>query len=204
MAEQVKGVMDTMGFLHPDLQLVFLFDWSSGHANKQDGGLAVLQMNAKYGDKKGKGMRDTEMVEGCLGKGEEKLRKLLAGDGRVLGWFASEAAATEHGSGTVVEVDCKLKIGDTQHMEFSSNADCPPPLYALNAARGNCAKMDKKGKEVTNKKYEVVVVEGWAGKAKGIKQVLWERGLWKDGMVLKVNPDDKNGQDMCMQTTLHK
>ena len=57
---------------------------------------------------------------------------------------------------------------------------------------------------MTNKKDEVVMVEGWDGKKKGLKQVLWERGLWKDGMVLKVNPDDKNGQDMCMQTTLHK
>ena len=49
-----------------------------------------------------------------------------------------------------------------------------------------------------------VVVEGWAGKAKGLKQVLWERGLWKDGMVQRVKPDDEKGQDMCMQTTLHK
>ena len=64
MAEQVADVMDMMGFLHPDLQLVLLFDWSSGHTKNQDGGLAALQMNAKYGDKKGKGMRDTEMVEG--------------------------------------------------------------------------------------------------------------------------------------------
>ena len=57
---------------------------------------------------------------------------------------------------------------------------------------------------MTIKKDEVVVVEGWAGKAKGLKQVLWERGLWKDGMVLKSKPDYKRVQDMCMQTTLHK
>ena len=40
--------------------------------------------------------------------------------------------------------------------------------------------------------------------AAAVKQVLWERGLWKDGMVLKVKPDDERGQDLCMQTTLHK
>ena len=34
MAEQVAGVMDMMGFFHPDLQIVFLFDWSSGHTKK--------------------------------------------------------------------------------------------------------------------------------------------------------------------------
>jgi hypothetical protein len=196
--------MDMMGFLHPDLQLVFLFDWSSGHAKKQDGGLAVLQMNSKYGGKKGAGMRDTEMVEGCLGDGEAKLWKVLSAAGDIIGWFASAAEAEAHGSGTVIEVDCKLKIGDTQHMEFSSDADCPPPFYAPRAARDDCAKTGPGGVQVNNKKGEAMVVEGWCGKAKGLKQALWERGLWKDGMVLKVKPDDERGQDMCMQTTLHK
>ena len=115
--------MNMMGFFHPDLQLVFLFDWSYGHVKKQDGGLAVLQMNVKYSGKKSKGMRDTDMGEGCLGEGEAKLWKVLGGDGGVLGWFALAAAAADHGGGTVVEVDCKLKLGDTQHMEFSSDAD---------------------------------------------------------------------------------
>ena len=48
------------------------------------------------------------------------------------------------------------------------------------------------------------MVEGWDGKAKVLKQVLWERGLWKDGVVLKFKLDDERGQDMYMQTTLHK
>ena len=47
-----------------------------------------------------------------------------------------------------------------------------------------------------NKKDGVVVLEGWAGKEKGLKQVLWERGLWKDGMVMEFKPDDKRSQDM--------
>ena len=92
-----------------------------------------------------------------------------------------------------MEVDYNLKLGDMQHMEFSSNANLLPQIYALNAACNNCARLDKKGKEVTNKKDEVVMVEGWDGKTKGLKQVLWERGLWKDGMVLKANPDDERG-----------
>jgi len=31
--------------------------------------------------------------------------------------------------------------------------------------------------------------QGYAGVGKGIKQVLWERGLWKDGMVQKLDVD---------------
>ena len=113
MSKQLADVMYMMGILHPDLQLVFLFDWRSGHAKNQDGELAVLQMNSKYGGKKGKDMTDTEMVERFLGEGEAKLWKLLGGNNGVLRWFASIAAAAEYRSGTVVEVDCKLKHSDT-------------------------------------------------------------------------------------------
>jgi hypothetical protein len=189
------------------LQLVFLFDWSSGHAKKQDGGLAVLQMNVKYGGKKGAGMRDTEMVDGCLGDGDATLWKVLSSSGELLGWFPTAETATEssagHGGSTVVEVDCKLQLGQVQTMEFSEDPGAPPPFYATDAAREDCVKM-KDGERVLTKKGKEIIVEGWAGKAKGLKQVLWERGLWKDGMVQRVKPDDEKGQDMCMQTTLHK
>jgi hypothetical protein len=32
---------------------------------------------------------------------------------------------------------------------------------------------------------------GWLGKPKGIKQVLWERGLWKEGTVRKMSAKEK-------------
>ena len=152
MSEQVADLMDIMGFLHLDLQLVFLFNWISGHAKNQDGGLAVLQTNAKYGVKKGKGMRYTKRVEGCLGEVKAKLWKVLGGDGGVIIWFASSVAAVDHGIGTVVEVYYKLKLGDTHHMELSIDVDCPLPFYALNVARNDCSNLNKNCKEVTNKK----------------------------------------------------
>ena len=37
--------------------------------------------------------------------------------------------------------------------------------------------------------------ERYVGQAKGKKQVLWERGLWKDGMIEKVDDDDPKGRD---------
>ena len=33
------------------------------------------------------------------------------------------------------------------------------------------------------------MIVGYAGVGKGIKQVLWERGLWKDGMALRLDDD---------------
>ena len=41
-------------------------------------------------------------------------------------------------------------------------------VYTLNAVRDECTNLYKEDKEVTNKKDGVVVVEGWAGKVKGI------------------------------------
>jgi hypothetical protein len=47
---------------------------------------------------------------------------------------------------------------------------------------------------------EAVRVRGYSGKSKGIKQVLWERGLWVDGMTLKRS--DKKPTAMCASEVL--
>ena len=38
----------------------------------------------------------------------------------------------------------------------------------------------------------------YVGQAKGKKQVAWERGMWKDGMIEKVDEDDAKGRDQSM------
>ena len=35
----------------------------------------------------------------------------------------------------------------------------------------------------------------YVGKAKGMKQVLWERGLWVEGMLVDIAEDDPKGRD---------
>ena len=40
--------------------------------------------------------------------------------------------------------------------------------------------------------------EEYVGLAKGKKQILFERGLWKEGMVEKVDEDDPKGRDQSM------
>jgi len=41
-------------------------------------------------------------------------------------------------------------------------------------------------------------VTEYIGKAKGKRQILWERGLWKVGMVEFVDDDDPKGRDQSM------
>ena len=50
--------------------------------------------------------------------------------------------------------------------------------------------LDKNGIEARTKGGKKKVDKGYAGTAKGVAQVLWERGLWKDGMKMSLNPND--------------
>lgn len=64
-----------------------------------------------------------------------------------------------------------LKVGDIQH--FAYRAGDPPPHFEPN-------------------------VTEYIGKAKGKRQILWERGLWKVGMVEFVDDDDPKGRDQVL------
>ena len=86
-------------------------------------------------------------------------------------------------------MDLKITVGETQQMIFQE--DDPPPFYKVDAPRKDIVVQKWKAKQ---SKYVDVVVEGYEGKAKGMQQVLWERGLYITGMVKSVSADDKKGR----------
>ena len=49
--------------------------------------------------------------------------------------------------------------------------------------------LDSKGQPMKTKSGKLKVKEGFAGKAKGIAQIKWERGLWKEEMKMKLDVD---------------
>ena len=151
--EQTIDVMDCLEVLEPGKQLAIEVDHSAGHAKYLPEGLHVANMNAKYGGKQKK-LRDSVMTEGCLGPGSAKM--YLYGNK----WSSHR----KKGKPKKV-VDMKLKLGDVQSMTFGAND--PPPFYDWEAP----AKDMGGGKK-----------EGYVGKAKGMKQVLWERGWYIDKM----------------------
>ena len=75
-----------------------------------------------------------------------------------------------------------LQVGDTQRMVFAGGD--PAPHFKPDAPKYDQPATD--GKKA---------VEGYIGKPKGLKQVLWERGLWKDGMIQDIKDNDKKGRD---------
>ena len=54
-----------------------------------------------------------------------------------------------------------------------------PPFFHLSAPYEDTVCKDKKGKDILTTKGKQKFEKGYAGKAKGIAQVLWERGLYK-------------------------
>ena len=63
-------VLYAMDVLEPLVQQLHQFDWSSGHARSQEGGLKTNSMNFRYGGVCGQLLRDTKMTINCLGDGE--------------------------------------------------------------------------------------------------------------------------------------
>ena len=79
--------------------------------------------------------------------------------------------------------DCRVRSGDIQSMSFAKIEDNPlPPFNYLLAPFEDAEKTTPEGK--------LKKIKGYAGKAKGIAHVLWERGLWIKGMKLLLKEDD--------------
>ena len=91
---------------------------------------------------------------------------------------------------TSADLDTRNAIyqpGDRQSMFF--NNPLMGPLYDPNAPMLDTPYTPEEVKR--NPRDPSTKPNGWLGKAKGIKQVLWERCLWKDGMKCKMSAKEK-------------
>ena len=77
-----------------------------------------------------------------------------------------------------------------------------PPFNDLTAPLEDTHMKDAKGKKIKTKEGKFKVKEGYAGKAKGVAQVLWERGLWVEGMKMKLDVDDPDYPELSASTVL--
>ena len=76
-------------------------------------------------------------------------------------------------------------------MSFAAAEDnLPPPFYFLNSPWYDRPELDEKNEQKKTTSGKLKNVLGYAGQAKGIRHILWERGLWEDGMKAKLPSDD--------------
>ena len=181
--------MCALQVLELDIQAVFQFDWPSRHkkSKAKEGGLAISSMNFKFGDKRGKGLRDTGWGEDSVGDGDTlavMYEILVEGEPSV--WSLVKPDDKE--DVVVKQHDCHVRARDTQYISFGDvTTNPPPPFYASNAPHATIPDVDPvSGNQKTTKGGKAKMIEGYAGQAKGIKQILWECGLWREGMKTKV------------------
>ena len=104
--EQTIDFMDAVEALHPDWQLEWEIDWSSGHAKYREGALNVNSMGVKYG-----------------GKQRTPRESTIPSEPSEAAFYLGPHAAKMKWRGR--EIDCKLKPGDTQHFYFQERPSHP-------------------------------------------------------------------------------
>ena len=177
MMVQMEDVADVMKHKYPGCKLVFEYDNSGVHKVMKEDGPIAAQMNVRFGGAVTI-KHDTEIIDGCLGPHPAVI-------------------TTSDGSA----IDRKLKVGEIQSMVFLDSD--PPPFYDPGCPKENTAtgeKRTKKKKKKTTKQStaqtqmdmgaeegegeeegeeeeEEVIRQGYVGKAKGLLDVAFERGL---------------------------
>jgi hypothetical protein len=192
MKLQLEDVIDCLVVVFPQFDIIFLFDQSAGHTKRREDGLSVTNMNAGFGGKRPT-MHDTTLHEvGPHGARlcELNLPLLSIGDSQCLVFPSQEAAEDTTGpywlsvpqrramrvdrikgrikrQKTVLDLLKEVQASgfDTMKRRFLKSE-----LLVIAVERGISVEVE-----------EDLVDEGWCGKAKGLKQVLFERG-W-------INPD---------------
>ena len=101
------------------------------------------------------------------------------------------------------EHDCRVHAGNTQTMSFSAEEEHPPPpFYSLYAPWSDQPDLDQNNEQRKTKGGKLKTIVGYAGKAKGVKQILWERGLWVTGMKAKLASDHSQYPFMSAQDVI--
>ena len=128
---QAEDVVDVLRVLAPPrlYQYVVYYDNSATHNKREALTLSVANLGAKWGGKK-RGLRDSTIVEGCVGNNSAILWYL---PGRGTGeWEGGPKWLENEKAGAVMRV-CTLKVGDVDYGKFRD--DDPPPFYDLGAQR---------------------------------------------------------------------
>ena len=201
MILQVEDCIDCLRVLHNDCyRYVFLFDHSSGHAKKRIGGLDVGAMNKGFG---GKNMRGTliEKKEGYLGPYHSVDNSRMIQVGQVQELVYSDEESITDGDGPFyltaaekeasrLDTEVALPPKKVKHREITKkelvdvlmNTDRGKDDGRLTLSKMLVRDLRKLAANLgipTTKLVTHQMKPGWAGKGKGLLQVLWERG-WID------------------------
>ena len=198
MIVQVEDCIDCLRIYQYDF--VFLFDHSSGHAKKRVGGLSVSAMNKGFGGEK---MRSTliEKKQGYLGPfhcitnpnmvqvGEEQ-QLVFPAEGDVtpedgpfhLSAVQKELSMVDKMVDLPPEKICEKEKTKKELVEALMDTDHGRNAGRITLMKTTVRELRKISSNLgmaTTRTVTQRFIPGWAGKGKGLLQVLWERG-WID------------------------
>ena len=184
MAIQFEDLIDCLVVLYPEHDFCVLFDQSSGHGRRREGGLTVVQgaIGKKWGGKNPSDFRPTVLTAGCFGPFMVTGRKAV-GDVQRFNFEGTDQGPAKMSASKREETKHDIVVGREDH-----ERTIPEILTVLKQQHNFNVRKRYRRKEVDElaRTYNIpLVVEqdkikhGWLGKPKGMFQVLWERG-WID------------------------
>jgi DNA-binding transcriptional regulator YhcF (GntR family) len=176
MIIQFEDCIDVVKTLHPEFDFVFLFDHSCGHDRQRADGLSVPNINKTHGGAQPK-MRKSKMeTDEFLGPFPATLsvgdyQHMVYQDGDVGPFFKTDAERQASKFDTLT--------GTTRRAIRRKDAMEKDLIAKGVRAKGNKVAIVElcKQNDVPYKVTTETINEGWNGKAKGMLQILWERGF---------------------------
>jgi len=181
---QLEDCIDCLRILYPgtngdkfQFEFVFEFDHSAGHSKSRPDGLSASPLNIGYGGKQPK-MRDTTITDAETELGDCIERTLNVGD-------VQSFVFQEDDPPPIIDLMAPKadRVTGPPKWTAKSAAELTVELKArglFDLAVGKADEIKAKAQNVgiALRKSEAPIKEGYVGKAKGLKQIVWERGFW--------------------------
>lgn len=183
---QLEELIDCFDIVEPNRQLLLELDWSSGHTKMDENSLTASKMNASWGGKQPV-MRSTTVTADCLGEGAllkpGDLQSLIFVQGDAPPHFDPTAQPYEHVEKRPPKKPRKKRNQRKDHPDDDDGGTVNIEEIAKEkddqheSAQLRRVVVDSDGLVETT-------IPGYVGKPKGLKQILFERGLYKPKMTV--------------------
>eukprot|EP01034_Spumella_vulgaris_P029312 gene29312-36339_t len=189
MAHQLERFVLAHEVVHPGTQLIVEMDQSSNHLARKKNGLSMERINKSWGGKQ-REMRPSVMTAGCLGPNAV----LKVGDRQVMQFTASDRPHFTPNA-PLYDRDMSppervIEDARVERLNVARAARIAKQAAAATSDRVGPSHEDEDADEDDDDEAGIItpnyIVPGFVGKPKGWAQILWERGLFKEGMVARI------------------
>jgi hypothetical protein len=192
---QVEDIGDCFKVMYPGKVPIIFTDWSQGHARKRPDGLDINRMNKGFSGKQ-VASRDSIVKNNCWGPfsyegmlqkpiGAAKLKQSFIfqeSDEGPCYMSSQQRLATKYDR--VVPGETRKEHMSVEELRKNMKRGLDVPPQHINEMTKSQLKKRAEQKGLSHYRLVPKLEVGWAGKQKGMLQILWETG-WVDGSKYK-------------------